>query len=375
MPPSSLFVVDFQAVLDQVRDVGAGLVLTPSPEDWRDQWIYFLMIDRFNNRLRPPAHAPFDDPQFFEFQGGSFRGIEAQLPYLKQLGVGAIWISPALRNPGFDAGSYHGYGIHDFLRAEPRFAENPASADDELRELVDAAHAQGIYVIFDIVLNHTGNVFAYQCDPQDQHCQDTGGAESRFHGSGQPVLWRDPDGSLRHGATPIEQIANPSRDSFVWPLELQQNGFFRRQGLPGAGDDTVGDFASLKQMLTDNRDVQRFLIRAYQYVIARFDVDGFRIDTLKYLKGDLPRIFGNSIREFALSAGKKNFFTFGEVFDNEDKIAQFIGRSTQDVSELVGVDAALDFPLRFTLPAVVKALLPQAYRVSISGESRWSRAF
>jgi glycosidase len=145
--------------------------------------------------------------------------------------------------------------------------------------------------------------------------------------------------------------------------------------LPGAGDDTVGDFASLKQMLTDNRDVQRFLIRAYQYVIARFDVDGFRIDTLKYLKGDLPRIFGNSIREFALSAGKKNFFTFGEVFDNEDKIAQFIGRSTQDVSELVGVDAALDFPLRFTLPAVVKALLPQAYRVSISGESRWSRAF
>ncbi len=107
-------------------------------------------------------------------------------------------------------------------------------------------------------------------------------------------------------------------------------------------------------MRTDNEDLQRFLIRSYQYVIARFDVDGFRIDTLKYLKGDLARIFGNSMREFALSVGKKNFFTFGEVFDNDEKIAQFIGRGTRDRSDLVGVDAALDFPLRFTLPSVVK---------------------
>jgi glycosidase len=52
-------------------------------------------------------------------------------------------------------------------------------------------------------------------------------------------------------------------------------------------------------------------------VIARFDIDGFRIDTLRYLKGDLPRLFGNSMREFALSIGKKNFFTFGEVFERQ----------------------------------------------------------
>ena len=64
-------------------------------------------------------------------------------------------------------------------------------------------------------------------------------------------------------------------------------------------------------------------------MIARFDVDGFRIDTLEaYLKGDLARTFGNAMREFALSVGEKNCFTFGEVFDSEEKIAQFIGRST-----------------------------------------------
>jgi len=353
--PLSLFADDFQSLLDEVRDVGSGQVpLTPSPADWRDQFIYFLMLDRFNNRLRPPKDK-FDNPNFVNFQGGTFRGVKEQLPYLKDLGVGAIWLSPALRNLVFETGTYHGYGIHDFLRAEPRFAEDPNRADDELRELVDEAHKKGLFVIFDIVLNHIGNAFLYDCDPQDGHCRNHGGAEASFHSTPQQVLWRDPGGSPRNGTTLMEQIAAPSRDAFVWPKELQRNEFFRRQGLPGGGDDTVGDFSSLKQMRTENGDLQRFLIRSYQYVIARFVVDGFRIDTLKYLKGNLARTFGNAMREFALAVGKKNFFTFGEVFDSDEKIAQFIGRSTRDKNDdSVGVDAALDFPLRFTLPSVVK---------------------
>jgi glycosidase len=105
-------------------------------------------------------------------------------------------------------------------------------------------------------------------------------------------------------------------------------------------------------------DVQQFLIRAYQYVIARFDVDGFRIDTLRYLKGGLPLLFGNSIREFAMSIGKKNFFTFGEVWtgNSEQTIAQFIGRNTTlPDDQMVGVDAALDYPLFNSLKPVVKA--------------------
>jgi hypothetical protein len=116
--PASLFSVDFQSVIDAARQPSGTTKLTASPEDWRDVWIYFLMIDRFNNPTRGPAHAPFDDPGFAGFQGGSFRGVKAQIPYLKALGAGAIWISPALRNLEFDTATYHGYGIHDFLRAE-----------------------------------------------------------------------------------------------------------------------------------------------------------------------------------------------------------------------------------------------------------------
>jgi glycosidase len=363
--PTSLFAPDFQSVLDQVvNPPNPAAAAFPSPEDWRDRWIYFLMLDRFNNPAGPLVHTPFDDPSFSQFQGGKFSGVQQQLAYIKNLGAGAIWLSPPLKNFRFDQHTYHGYGIHNFIGAEPRFADNPAAADDELRSLVDAAHGQDLLVIFDIVLNHTGNAFAYQCDPTDQFCISNQGAQASFHPSGQPVQWRDATGAARPDFPDVANIPNPSLDAVVWPSELQQNRFYRRQGTPGANDDTIGDFSILKQMMTADPDLQRFLIRAYQYVIARFDIDGFRIDTLRYLQGDLPRLFGNSMREFALSIGKKNFFTFGEVLDSnsEQDIAKFIGRNTNDPStqseQLVGVDAALDYPLFNTLKPVVKGFTP-----------------
>jgi glycosidase len=71
------------------------------------------------------------------------------------------------------------------------------------------------------------------------------------------------------------------------------------------------------------------------------------------------------MREYALSIGKKNFFTFGEVFDGEERIAEFIGRNTQDGNDLVGVDAALDFPLFFRLPWMAKGFAPPSDVVDV----------
>ena len=172
--PDSLFDADFQGVYS-----GAGAKFHPSPEDWRDCPVYFLMMDRFSNPAAPPEHPPFDDPDFSGFQGGKFAGVKANLGYIKALGAGAIWLSPVLRNLPFED-TYHGYGIHDFLSAEPRFALDPDKADDELRDLVDAAHAAGLQVIFDIVLNHVGDVFAYDCPPGDTLCTDNSGAQASF---------------------------------------------------------------------------------------------------------------------------------------------------------------------------------------------------
>jgi glycosidase len=214
---------------------------------------------------------------------------------------------------------------------------------------VDAAHQAGLYVIFDIVLNHVGDVFAYD-----------GNSTAQFSSVPLAVQWRDATGDPQPPWSDVATIASPPLDAVVWPSELQQNRFFRRQGTPSPnGPDTVGDFDSLKQMITADPDLQAFLIRAYQYVIARYDIDGFRIDTLRYLQGNLPQLFGNSVREFALSIGKKNFYTFGEVLDgtSEQDIARFIGRNTttgDDADSLVGVDSALDYPLFNVLTPTVK---------------------
>ena len=178
------------------------------------------------------------------------------------------------------------------------------------------------------------------------------------------VQWRDAAGAAVPAFTSPAAVPNPTPDELVWPVEFQQNEYFRRQGSPASGgDDTIGDFAPFKQLSTWENGVQNFLIRAYQYVIARYDIDGFRIDTLRYLKGDLAQIFGNSMREFALSIGKRNFFTFGEVLDGneESDIARFIGKNTTDQGDMVGVDAALDYPLFNNIVPLIKgSAAPQA---------------
>lgn len=333
-----------------------------SPHDWRDHWIYFLLVDRFDNPSAPPRGAdPYND-----YQGGTFAGIQRRLPYLKELGVGAIWMSPVQMNPQWFKNYWGGYGIMDLLRIEPRFTSDPARAladpafaDKEFRELVDAVHEQKMYVVLDIVLNHLGDLFNYE-GARDSAPWNPNGTYD--------VYWRDENGTAQGVWTDIEKIQGLSRKEGVWPTEFQHNYFFRRRGSndPG-GDISKGDFDRLKEMVTEFQEpdsnhfpVRKHLIRSYQYLMAKFDLDGFRIDTLQYVESDFARVFGNAMREFAQSIGKKNFFTFGEVWkdDDEARIAQFVGRNTDIRDGLIGVDGAIDFPNRKRLVNVCKGSEP-----------------
>jgi glycosidase len=340
---------------------------TPSPGDWRDHWIYFLITDRFNNPLAAPRE-PWDAP-VGTFQGGTFNGIREQLDYLNDLGIGALWISPVLKNPQYDSYAHHGYGVQDFLSIDPRFASDPERArqqpelaEKELRQLVDEAHERGIYVIFDIVLNHVGNVFAYEGDRNDAPWRDDGPYQ---------IMWRDGEGRGRAEWPMPPAVEDISSDALIWPVELQRNEYFRRMGnafsRPMEVQEMAGDFYALKELNTAlqqphavygiSHPVRTILIAAHVYLIAKYDIDGFRIDTLKYLEPEFACDFGSGVREYALTIGKKNFFTFGEVYDEEEKIARFIGRNANSTGDQVGVDAALDFPLFFKLPGVAKGQL------------------
>ena len=170
--------------------------------------------------------------------------------------------------------------------------------------------------------------------------------------------------------------AHLSPDDAVYPVDLRRKIFFRCRGeklsdAVASGSFAKGDFGDMRQLAVEfdatlesqaairaiygTTPVLSILILAYQFVIAKFDVDGFRIDAVKHVSPHHVEMFGNAIREFAQTMGKRNFFTFGEIYDNEDTIAQFVGRDSTDTDGF-GIDAALDFPLFFKLPRIVKAI-------------------
>lgn len=321
----------------------------PSPADWRDHWIYFLMIDRFDGPEPPRTEW---DRSADGRQGGTLEGVRRRLGYLRELGAGAVWLTPVLKNRQAPAdGSHHGYGIMDFLEVDPRLGSAPERAEAELVALVDEAHARGMYVILDVVINHAGDLFGYEVG------EETWDA-APWRGDPYPVRWRDETGRVRADWPELPRDGSLPREAGVWPEELQRNEWFRRQG---KGGDLEGDFETLKEFRTEladgfgDRPVWNLLVRAYQYVIARFDVDGFRIDTLKHVEREFALTFCNAMREFALSAGKQNFFLFGEnKSDDEALLAAYTGRFTSEEEGRVGADAALDFPLQWKLAPAVK---------------------
>ncbi len=396
--PTQAFSPEVQAALDAYRAAaqtpttksvllnGAPVPVPypfPSPPDWRDRWIYFLLIDRFNNPAAAPAFA-WNQKYGFR-QGGTFKGVQAELGYLQDLGVNAIWLSPVLKNtrPEIDgfAFAYPGYNTQDFFSLEGRFASDgtEATAEVELVDLVQEAHARGMHMIIDIVLNHTGRVFDYLWQGSVQSSFTDHNLLYGPPGNEPPIQWMNGLGAPRADWQDSSPPAGAGPDDAIWPLDLQRPVFFRRRGSkdsdsPGPPLNYVpGDFGVMRQLVVEYdasvpgqealraqygvSPVLGILIRGYQYLMAKYDIDGYRIDTVKYVRADMIATFGNAMREFAQSAGKRNFFTFGEVYDSEGTVDEFVGRNAPD-DQGFGIDSALDFPLFFLLPSVIKALGP-----------------
>jgi len=326
-------------------------VAFPSPRDWRDVVLYFLLVDRFdNNQDGIPLYDPDTPPKGREaeqgriFQGGNLKGVTRRLDYIKGLGANAIWVSPVLKNRHEDPYSYHGYGIQNYLEVDPRFG-NLA----DLQELVRQAHARGMYVIMDIIINHTGDNWAY---PGDHPYYYWKGASAPF----DLGFWRETD-----------QAPGFQEHDAVWPLEFQSPGFYKRRGRIRNWNDPEeaihGDFESLKELEINQPQVLDALIKVHKYWIAAADVDGFRVDTVKHLESSPTAIFCNAVREYAKRLGKHNFFIFGEIVGDDRTIQTYIGRNSRITGtneRFPSLDAALDFPLYFILEEVIKGFVNPA---------------
>ncbi len=317
----------------------------PSPLDWRDAFIYFLLVDRFDdgNQNPPPcdpdAVSTGRDPAAGGvFQGGNLRGVMRRLDYIKGLGANAVWLSPVFKNRVEQNDSYHGYGIQDFLDVDPRFGTR-----EDLKNLVKKAHDLGMYVILDIVLNHTGDNWAYPGDVPY-------------------YFWRDAPGPFPFGFwRKVSSGAGLEQNDAVWPRELQDPNCYKRRGQIRNWSDPVealnGDFFSLKELDLTRPFVLDTLIKVYKYWIAFADVDGFRLDTVKHMEDSATAIFCNAVREYAKSIGKHNFFIFGEVVGDDVVLERYIGRNSRipgTDERFPSLDACLDFPLYFILEEVIK---------------------
>jgi alpha-amylase len=314
--------------------------LTPIPgkkyfdneREWREEFIYFLMVDRFqDDTARPIVTGASRSPGINTantFFGGNIRGISRNLDYIAGLGCTAIWISPVFEN---NNDAYHGYDINNYLRIDPHFGTK-----QDLIDLVNAAHnfeKNGhpfpIRIILDVVINHSGNNWFYE------------GGFPFFYFNDQIF----PFGDFRRGDRPV-------------PTELRNKDWYHRRGevrdFDRAPENQNGDISSLKDYANDDdaigSAVINALITAHCYWIREADVDGFRVDAVKHM-GDLAcSRFCSNIREYAYSLGKRGFFLFGEVASpSDDLYNRYIGQNTsrQDGNNTVffGLNSVLDFRL------------------------------
>lgn len=343
--PGSIGEIDWPALLRRP--------FTPSPASWSEQVLYFLLVDRFSDGREDgyadaagvrvagttPPYRPEDEGSALRDEasaaawraagatwcGGRFNGIRSKLGYLRRLGVTALWISPVLKQRA-DAPAYHGYATQDFLTVDPRFGTR-----EELVALVAEAHAAGMYVLLDVILNHAGDVFAYV--PGDDRWWD---------GTPRAVAgWRDRDGN------PTLPFPDPvdDREAAVWPRELQADGVFTCRG-PIANWDAYpeyveGDFFALKDIRHGDGGDDDYrpspalvnLVRAYQYWVAVTDIDGLRIDTVKHMDVGATRYIATAMHEFGRLIGKTDFYLLGEITGRRPFAV--------DLLERTGLDAAL----------------------------------
>ena len=279
-----------------------GLKLhVPSP-DWRDQVIYFVMIDRFADgdaRNNDQGTGEFDPASGAKFSGGDLRGIAQRLDYIEGLGATALWITPPVLNqwwnPRANYGGYHGYWARDFKAVDPHFGTL-----EDYRRLSDALHRRGMYLIQDVVVNHTGDYLHYPA-PGGAPQVGTDGAGHR--GPSQPPFDandpRDPAQRARgiyHWTPDIADFDDPRQ---VWTYQL----------------------SGLDDMNTENPEVRRALRDSYGYWIREVGVDAFRVDTAFYVPPSYFRDFlyaddaaAPGVLQVARATGRRDFHVFGEGF-------------------------------------------------------------
>ena len=140
---------------------------TKTPFLWENANVYFLLTDRFNNGDKTNDHTfnrTKETGKLRGFEGGDIRGVIQKLDegYFDKLGTTVIWMTPIVEqiHDGVDEGTGFSYGFHGYWTRDWSSLDPSYGTKKDLAELVEKAHAKGIRIMLDAVINHTGPVTA-----------------------------------------------------------------------------------------------------------------------------------------------------------------------------------------------------------------------
>ena len=278
-------------------------------------FIYMLMPDRFangdpkNDVVKGTRVNHIARDSMYARHGGDLRGIQNHFDYLKQLGVTAIWPTPVIEND-MPKASYHGYAVTDCYKIDPRYGTNA-----EYQQFVQAAHADGLKVVQDIVLNHWGSYHHLFLDKP---------AADWFHAF--PSFTRS-----NYNAFALNDPYGSKRD-----YTLFNDGWF---------DTTMPDVNQ------GNPLVATYLIQNFLWWVESTGLDGYRIDTYPYSNPQFLMQWGQAIAE-----EYPKLAMFGEAWEGTEAEQAFFAQNILPPvngfkSNLPGL---LDFQICFAISDALK---------------------
>lgn len=309
------------------------------------QTIYILMPDRFANGSTAndtggipggPEQHGFDPTRIGFYHGGDFAGLTGKLDYIQGLNVSTIWTTPPYKNnpvqPADRSAGYHGYWPIDFLNVDPHLGTNA-----EYRAFIEQAHARGLRVYLDIVVNHTGDIIQYAGD--NYTYVDTKTAPTR-DAAGNPIDERalaynglnDPANFPALSAErsfAYRPVIPPDKENIKSPAWLNDPTLYHNRGNSTfAGESaTRGDFVGLDDVMTEHPRVVRGFIDIFGQWLG-WGVDGFRIDTMRHANAGFWQAFNPALRAQARALGRPDFLQFGEVMNEAGDVAYLSEFST-----------------------------------------------
>jgi len=299
---------------------------SPEPKDlyadtpfiWENANLYFLMTDRFNNG-DPSNDVNFDrtlpTAPLRGFEGGDIKGITQKIKdgYFQDLGINAIWFTPVVEqiHGGTDEGTgftyaFHGYWTKDWTALDPNFG---TMAD--LAELVSLAHSEGIRIIMDAVINHTGPVTNQDPVWPNDWVRTSPKCEfNSYETAVKCALVENLPDILTESNENIslpEELVNKWKAEGRYEQELAElDAFFERTGYP--------------------RAPRFYIIKWLSDFVRDFGIDGFRADTVRHIEEEVWAEFKAECEQ-AFSFWKQNnpdkildnngFYMVGEVYDYE----------------------------------------------------------